>query len=125
MSNIVTNSWGQFIGDNFIPSTDINKICNPYYSAWINLCYYMSSYVSGNHTSSLEVQTICLYNKQLGEWKLAIPYQSVSGGAVQDAKLDDVVDLVTGEKYLGHRFPKGFRMFGTMHSHGRMARTFS
>lgn len=112
MANIVTNSWGQFIDSNFIPSTEIKKICNPYYSAWVNLCYFMSSYIVDNHISSLEVQTICLYNKQTSEWKLAIPYQSVSSGAVQNAIISNVVDLVTGEPYLNHKFPKGFRQFG-------------
>jgi hypothetical protein len=125
MSNIVTNSWGQFIDNNFIPSEEIKKISNPYYSAWVNLCYYMANYVVDNHTSSLEVQTICLYNKQLGEWKLAIPHQQVSGGAVQNAKIDNVVDLVTGEVYLEHRFPKGFRHYGSAHSHGRIPPFFS
>lgn len=109
-----TNLWGTFTEDNsvieFKPKLAVKKIDNPLFSAWVNLCYDMAESDKG----SLEIQTIVLLNKQLNEWKYIIPKQEVSGGSVV-ADLKDCVDLLTGETYLNHRYPMGYRVVGTMH----------
>lgn len=112
---VVNNTWGRFtetltsrdVITAFEPSLATPKINNPEFSAWVTLCYRMI----GDFNSSLEVQTIILLNKQLGKWKLLIPKQNVTGGSVS-ADLTDCVDLITGEKYLNHKYPKGYRQVG-------------
>ena len=117
-TNTLTNFWGTFVttgkDTKFTPclKEGTPKISNPEFSAWVTLCYQMVAKGPG----SLEVQTIILLNKQTGHWKFAIPKQEVSGGSVK-ADLTNSVDLITGEKYLNHKYPMGYRMIGTCHSH--------
>lgn len=113
----VNNTWGTFtetlsskdLITTFEPNLTVPKIGNPEFSAWVTLCYKMAD-------SSLEVQTIILLNKQLGKWKFVIPLQKVTGGHVS-SDLTNCVDLVTGETYLNHKYPKGYRNVGSCHSH--------
>lgn len=125
---VVNNTWGTFtevisikdVITTFQPNLVVPKLGNPEFSAWVTLCYRMI----GDFNGSLEVQTILLLNKQLGKWKLLIPKQNVTGGSVS-ADLTDCVDLITGEKYLNHKYPKGYRQIGTCHSHGKLKAFFS
>lgn len=116
-----TNVWGTFTtqgeGKLFTPDLKLPRISNPLFSAWIKLCYHFADYQAKhtNHKASLEVQTVILCNKT--DWIFCIPKQNVTGGSVKDAQLNDCVNILTGERYVDHKYPRGYRAYGTSHSH--------
>jgi hypothetical protein len=97
------------------------------WSRFISLCFYMcppGKKSNSKHDSELEVQ-ICLLrdSETKTKWKIVVPKQKVSGVSVK-AKLDECIDIETGEKY--DIFPPvGWLHAGSAHSHNTMEAYFS
>jgi len=84
---------------------------------------YQSSY-SYEGPKELEVTALlCRKADDLSQWKIVIPRQTVSRGAVY-APIDKTIDIETGEQYPAFP-PDGWLHAGSTHSHNTMSAFFS